>query len=218
MLTMTRIIGVCVVCLLSAATGRAGTITGVATTVFPGASTGSVGPIGLTPAPNNDNETGPSPNVIPYSIFYNTFGTLEVEFEVTDSGGVTEYRITQNVVNNSRVIWRDFHFELGFGTGANFVRSGAGDGLDFDTPDRDPAPTGGAFTTLLHGDDTIDWSGASIPSIGVVAFALAIDVPDGITSFTLREFPTTAVVPEPSLAALAMSGGLALAALARRRR
>jgi hypothetical protein len=215
------------VCLV-ALDASAATITGLGTTIFPGASTGAIGPVGSTPAPNNDNATSASPNVILYSIFFNSLGTLDVEFIAANSGGTTEYLVPQSLVNNSGQTWTDFHLELGFGVGTAFIRSGDTDGLDFDTPDRDPAPTSSVFTVLDHQPDTLDWSGGSVPSIGGVAFALAIDVPDNLSTFhpgalnafTLRQFPTTASVSEPGtmlLSTLALGGLVARSAVSRLR-
>jgi hypothetical protein len=172
------------------------------------------------PSPNNDNAIAPSPNTISYNIFFNTFGTAEFEFTVENSAGTTEYRFIHPpfqppVVNNTGQVWTDFHFELGYGRGANFVRSGS-DFLDFDTPERDPAPTSSVFTTLNHQDDTLDWAGGSVLSVGTVAFSFSIDVPDnlqnfnpsGLNQFTLRQFPTLSpiAVPEPATMLLLLTG------------
>ena len=102
----------------------------------------------------------------------------------------------------------EFRFELGFGVGGNFVRSSLSENLDFDAPDRDPAPLSSAFTTLNHGADMLDWAGGMVPSIGVAVFSFAVDVPDnlqnfhpgGFNRFTLRQTPAVAQaapVPEP---------------------
>ena len=228
-LVMRRLAGVAAfaVCVIALDVSAA-TITSVGTVVLPGFSTGAVGPVGITPSPNNDNATSASPNAIPSSVFFNTFGTLDVEFVVTNSGGTTEYLVTQALVNNSGQTWTDFHFELGFGVGTAFIRSDDTDALDFDTPERDPAPTSSVFTALQHQPDTLDWSGGSVPSIGNVAFTLAIDVPDNLSTFhpgalnrfTLRQFPTTASVAEPGtmlLSALAFGGLVARFAVSRLR-
>ena len=203
-----------------ASTAEAATITNIPFIALPGFSTGNVS-TSTNPAPNNDNTSAPSPNVIPFTVFLNAggLGIMETEFALTNSGGTTEYRFTQTLINNTGRPWTDFHFELGFGTGASFVRSGDLDGLDFDTPERDPAATSSMFPLLTHQSDTLDWQGATVPSIGVVLFTFAIDVPDNLSAFhptqlnrfTLRQFAT---VPEPGLMALLGTGLLLL----RRRR
>ena len=211
----------------------AATITTINQFILPGFSTGSLSH-SLPLAPNNDN-TAASPNTIAtggFGIFLNAggFGVLDYEFNVADSGGPTEYFFTTNVVNNTGVPWSDFHFQLGFGTGANFVPVSAGIGLDFDMPEVDPSPTSSVFTVLNRQANVVEWSGAMVNYLGgpgggpfSVAFSLSIDIPDGLAAlnpggenrFTLRSFPTTQQVPEPGAMALI---GLGLASLAVRQR
>ena len=202
---------------------RAATITSLPSVLLPGSSTGTIGPVGSTPSPNNDNAAAASANVVPASIFFNTFGAAEIEFGLTSSGGTTEYLLTQNLVNNTGVPWSGFRFVLGFGTGASFVASGTTD-LDFDAPDRDPAPTSSVFSASVHEEDVLDWSGGSVPAIGSVAFTFSIDVPDGLAAFhplgldrfTLHQVPIAAPVPGPTASAL-LGIGLAGVAASRRR-
>src|SRR5262245_2703377 len=106
------------VCLAFATIASAGaaTISSINRVILPGASTGTVGPLS-TSAPNNDDVNGPSPNVIPYSIFLNSPGPIETEFILAQSGGTTEYRFTQTLINNTPAVWEGFRLELGFGTG-----------------------------------------------------------------------------------------------------
>lgn len=203
---------------------QAAVITNIGSTALPGASTGTIGPVGNTPAPNNDNSAAASPNVVSYSIFLNTPGAMEVEFIATNSGGTTEYRFAQSLVNNTGQTWTGMRVELGFGVGADFVVS-TSDLLDFDTPDMDPTPSASAFPTLVHTSDVLTWSGGSLPAIGGLQLVFSIDVPDNLdpssTSgqgrFTVRQTPiVAAVVPEPSSALL--MGGALLGAFAVRRR
>jgi hypothetical protein len=210
----------------SATHASAAVITAASVFSLPGFSTGSLGPVGVTPDPNNDNAAGPSANMIPSTVFMNTFGPIEIEFALQSSGGTTEYRFTQSLINNSGRTWTDYHFELGFGTGADFVRSTLFDPLDFDAPDMDPSPTSSVFPLLSHQPDTIDWSAGAVPAISSLVFTLSLDVPDGLEAFhplgvnrfTLRQVPTTpAAISEP-VTFLLIGAGLAGIAGKRQRR
>jgi hypothetical protein len=205
------------VILVGSGSASAGVITPTVQFILPGSSTGSIGPIGANPAPNNDNATAQSPNAIPYSVFFNSPGFIEVEFPVANSGGVTEYFINQSFFNNSGLTWTGFVFELGYGTGDNFVRAGDGP-LDFDLADADPAPTSSRFTSLDHQGQVILWTGGTVPAVGASPFSFSIDVPDGIGAFTLRQTPITpAAVPEPGSAALVLGAGALLGVILRKR-
>lgn len=210
---------------------RAAVITGIGVTVTNNA-TGSLGPIGGVPiAPNNDNTGGPSPNVVPSSHFLFNALPLDFEFKLENSGGTTEYRFTPSFINLSpQTTWTNFYFELGFGTGAGFVRSGALDGLDFDTPHGDPAAFSPFFPVVEHQEDTIAFRGGSIGFVKPAAFLFAVDLPDNLKSFnpydlnrfTLRITPNGAPdptpVPEPGTMMLIGTGVAALVAKSRKRR
>jgi len=93
---------------------QGGVIASTTTLSLPGSSTGTVGAI-VTPAQNNDNNTAASLNTVPYNIFFNTLGPMQVEFATSAFGGTTEYRFTQTFNNNTGQVWTGFVFELGFG-------------------------------------------------------------------------------------------------------
>jgi hypothetical protein len=160
-----------------------------------------------TPAPSNDDKN-PSQNSIAIQKRFDKLDYIDMVFVVTNANvfDATEYYINDDaVLNNTKITWLDFHFELGFGTGVNFSKSTLEDELDFDTPNRTPKPTSDVFTKLVHSVDTIDWfSPAMVPHGDTVKFTLSIDVPDTNLipmsartpngyEFTLRERPT---VPE----------------------
>lgn len=201
----TRPIAVFCSLLLSQSVASAGQITGFTWT----SGIASVAGVVINPPtdPNNDNVVGPSPNEIRIlQKDYRGVGPIDIEFTVIPSGGTTEYSFVEGVQNSSGFDWDSYCMQLGFGTGADFVSSAAGDGLDFDAPDFDSPfflePFGGApFPVVNVTEDLLDASGGVQPD-GAYAepFAFTIDVPDGITSFTLRQLPKA--VPEPAAGAL----------------
>jgi len=165
-----------------------------------------------TPELNNDDVNGTSPNEIKIlQKDYTGIGPVDINFTVIDSGGTTEYLFTEGVQNNTGVDWTDYHIQLGYGVGADFVPSGLGDGLDFDSPDYNSPFSFAPFTTVVVAEDDIDVYDGLIPDFTFVSpFVFHVDVPDGITTFTIRQFPTTDAVPEPSSVSLALAGIAAL--------
>ena len=164
--------------------------------------------------PNNDDVVGPSPNTIlvtQKAIF--GIGPVDIEFTVMDSGGTTEYTMIEGPSNGTGIPWSSYRMELGFGVGSAFVPSPSGDGLDFDAPDFNSPPDfsgSGFFTTVLESEDVLVASGGIFPVGGFPTpeYRFNIDVPDGITSFTIRQQPVA--VPEPGTMTMALLGSLAL--------
>ncbi|MEM8945372.1 MAG: choice-of-anchor F family protein [Planctomycetota bacterium] len=166
---------------------------------------------------NNDDVVDDSPNVM--EVRQKDFRGVEhidIVFEVMNTDGVTEYSFIEGVQNSSGFDWESYHIQLGFGTGADFVLSTPGDGLDFDAPlynstiQFDPAP-GFSFpdVTIVSEDYIFADGGPGQPDTFYnEPFVFSIDVPDGIDTFTLRQFPI-AVVPEPSVMILIALGGCA---------
>lgn len=154
---------------------------------------------------NNDDQDTQEDSGAFFTKVCNELGDTDIVFNVMNTGGISEYNFTEEVINFTGVTWTDFHFELGFGTGENFMPSSVNDGLDFDFPDKNPTPTNDAtpdpmdppqplFQNLMHMEDSIWWDNGKVDTL--IVFEYSIDVPDGITQFTLRQRPTTA--PEPS--------------------
>ena len=133
--------------------------------------------------------------------------------------GTTEYRVIENVQNSTGVDWSGYRVELGFGVGAGFVPSIPGDGLDFDDEDNSPinfAPLPADFTIVTRpSEDVLVASGGTLldGQFSGTDFIFHLDVPEGITEFTLRQQPI--LVPEPG--SLTMLGLGVLVALRRRR-
>jgi len=173
----------------------------------------------VTTTPNNDNEVGPASNNIAIAVKrFDANGFIDIEFNTVNSNGVTEYLIFEAVDNNTGVPWAAYTMQLGFGTGAGFVQSPAGDGLDFDAPDFDGGvPTSTAFAGVVTGEDLLTFGGG-VHGAGLQTYQVRIDVPnlDGarLGHFTLRQTP----VPIPEPATLALAGAAMIGALGVRRR
>ena len=171
-------------------------------------------PVAPPVASNNDNVVGISPNgILVTQKAYNGIGPADIVFFVEPSGGVTEYYFMEGVDNMTSSPWSSYRMELGFGVGSGFTLSPPGDGLDFDAPDFDtPADFTFNFPTLSESEDVLVASGGTHSNVLGFSFAnyfFSIDVPDGISEFTLRQIPI-AEVPEPSSLIMAACCGVAL--------
>ena len=175
-------------------------------------------------APNNDDTVGPSPNeVFVTQKNYIAVGPVDIVFSVTNSGGVSEYLFKEGVFNNTGLNWSGYHIELGFGFDAGFVKSLPGDGLDFDAPDYNspfnfaPSP-GFFFPTVSVTEDDVIAGGGVMPYLAFAGnFRFTVDVPDGITEFTVRQSPIPLVVPEPSSLILSAFSAAGLVMMGKRR-
>ncbi len=161
-------------------------------------------------APNNDDAVGASPNtVFVTQKNYIAIGPVDITFNVINSGGTSEYLFTEGVYNNTGLPWFAYHIELGFGHGAGFVKSTLGDGLDFDAPSFNSPfnfnPGGSFFPTVTVTEDDVYASGGVMPYLSFAGyFRFTVDVPDGISSFTVRQSPVG--VPEPTALGLLALG------------
>lgn len=180
-----------------------------------------------TPNPGNDNFVGDGNGNILSILQKHYFGAVggavapvDIVLTVADDGlGTTEYKVIENVQNSTGVDWIGYRVVLGFGVGAGFVQSTPGDGLDFDNEDDSPItfdPMPADFSTVTRpSEDELVASGGTLldGQFSGTDFVFHIDVPDGITEFTLRQQPI--LVPEPGV--LTLLGLVSLAALRRRR-
>ena len=161
---------------------------------------------------NNDNVLNSDNQLFILQKDYITVGYVDIVLDVINSGGVTEYVVTENVQNSTTEDWNGYRIELGFGTGGSFVLSTPGDGLDFDISDEDSpinfSPGAADFATVTRPseDELVASDGDLLAGeFSGTDFVFHIDVPDGITQFTLRQRPIP--VPEPgSAAALLLLG------------
>lgn len=201
---------------------HAATITGV--TWFSGVAS-VAGESASTPSPGNDNVDGDSPNEL--SILqkhYTGIGPVDLVFSLVDDGGTTEYVVIEGVDNSTGLDWSSYHIELGFGSGVGFTKSVADDGLDFDAPDFDSTvdfnPSPGFFPVVNFPteDDLIASGGTHEAGDYALNYIFHIDVPDGISSFTIRQSPVAAssTVPIPAAAWLFGSALLGLFGLRKR--
>lgn len=188
----------------SPAAARAGMITGL--TWHSGVAS-VAGEVIVAPSdPNNDDVAGMSPNVV-YVLQKNYvgIGPVDLVFTVENTGGVTEYRIEEGVNNSTGIDWSGYHLELGFGHGAGFVKATSGSGLDFDAPDyNSPVAFGAFFSPLVHTEHDLIADGLMPNAAYNGGILFHIDLPDGITEFTLRQSPIP--VPEPIAAAMLLFG------------
>ena len=206
-------------CIGELQTATAATISG-ATQFGTNAGTGpGVGlvtvPLVTSFAPNNDDEAGPVANNVAIAVKrFDALGYIDIECRIANSGGTSEYMIFEAVDNNTGVPWLSHSMQLGFGVGAGFIPSAAGDGLDFDAPNFTSAPTSTVFPNVARGEDLLVFSGA-VHGAGLQTYSVRVDVPDGNReTFTLRQSPSA--IPEP--ATLALAGVAALGLIAARRR
>ena len=160
---------------------------------------------------------------------FDSLSPIDIAFTVLPTQGTTEYFIVEALSNVSGTTWTDYHLQLGVGYGDTFVvlsDVGADQlGLDFDTPDRTPSVTSlylnntTIFNSVVHNPDSINFEDGLIPEnaanadISQLAFVTySLDVPDIENApngyqFTLRQFPTSHPVPEPTTMLL-LGGGL----------
>lgn len=150
-----------------------------------------------------------------YELTFNSNAPIDLVVNLSPTGGITEFEMGVGVTNHTGSIWNSFRLEIGLGTDP-FVINPDPDNLDFDTSDCEVAPNSPLrwFAPISRpwSEDSITLlsigSGDSLGSNESTDITYYIDIPDGISQFTLRHTP----IPEPtSLAAMAvMAAGMLL--------
>ena len=196
---------------------------GIITALVPDAG-GTFTGIPGTPAPNNDNVSTAGPNTVDVTSSSLTGNPLDVVSDILLSGGTTEYYFTQVFTNQTSFTWGGVSLSLGTGTGASFMQSLPGDGLDFDTPDKDPSPFSNAFVVDTHDPDFLLFFGGGTVAPGdTLTLMYSMDIPDrdfiDPSAWTPSGYQMTLrfaaiPIPEPSTA---MMFGLGLLLLSRER-
>jgi hypothetical protein len=187
-----------------AASANAASITGIDTGVgLVGPGTGQFTDGSRDPA-FPDNQIGFA-SLWDFSLVFDHPGYIDLPVLASPTlDGANEYLIFSNIENASSEPWIGFRILLGRGTGSEFTQT-SGDGLDFDTPDRDSflLDSGTVFNIVpdIYDENLLEWRGGtpmmfSPSSSSISTFKFPIDVPD-ITDFTIRFQPITAI-PVPT--------------------
>lgn len=178
------------VMVLSYTTADAGTITGVGGVFGPGL--GYVqGLLLYSKLPNNDNSlNATTENGVGFDeIVFDQAAPIDIVLDVSNSGGTSEYSALESLYNFTPDTWLGYEIELGFGTGSDFRPAQRGVGLDFDAPDHDRAPISILFSSVTVTESLLIFEDGEAPFGWVDAVFFDIDVPDGISQFTLRHTP-----------------------------
>lgn len=193
----------------------------------------------------SENNDDPDPlifsgNLQHYRIQFGSVDVAEVQFSVSNSGGITDYDVIGIVTNGTGTPWVGVLMELGFGLGSEFVRSEL-DELSFDTDElggsveQMPSISSIFFGDIEHENNRVllaTGGGAVFPGVASDTIIFSFDVPDtqlipasALTSdgysFTLRYTPLLTIPADPSAVpepATIVSLVLGLGSIARRRR
>ena len=170
LLSIYLVLGILFLVAFSAGPAIAGTITGWSVTSQGNTGTAIVFyPVNTNADNDNSSTVGDNPTVA-VKRFDN--GTIDINFTVAPDGDpaiATQHHSVEFVDNNTGIDWTSYIFQL--------IPGVAGDGLDFDTPDMDPAPSSSAFSNVQHYEDMLVFSNG-VHSSGAELYTVRIDVPD----------------------------------------
>jgi hypothetical protein len=169
-----------------------------------------------TPAPNNNNVLGLSPNTV--NITEGWFGvTGSVAFQLPQSAGSTEYYFTKTVTNNSAFLWTSFGMAMGCGpTGS----TDCGGGLNGNplTLDYDVAPTSSAGGSLIASNGySLLWAGLNVAPGQSVTFNFSVDTCSGCGGAWQIIQTANVAAPEPGTMLLCAAGLVGVGVYRKRR-
>ncbi len=171
--------------------------------------------------PNDDNNAF-SLNFAAYELRFDQTVAADIEFEVQDSLGTTQYDLFVTLVNESGTDWIGQSVELGFGVTDQFRASDNHDGLSFDTDESDPLAERDSlvdsanFVLDQHLDNKITWGSGLVYSGRIDDLIFSFDLPDlpNEDRFTLRFQPLVEEVappiPEPAMGTLFLMVGISV--------
>jgi hypothetical protein len=177
---------------------------------------------------NNDEAGSENENKVTQSFYGIPETEIFMTYRATNSGGTTEYRFTDTVINNADASLGLPGHRIILQTALDYPLSG----LDFDSPDFDPLPSitlnvWPAAKVGLYTADTIEWNfytykhnsatlgySLDLPDCGPVSGIACNAGPDSYTFTVYRQF----TAPVPAAAYLFLSGMMGLAWLVPKRR
>lgn len=168
--------------------------------------------------PNNDDYTGTdNSNYLTIEKVFDASDVIDTGLVAEASGGITEYQLSELVLNNTGDTWIAYVWELGTSSGGVFspLPENIYD-LQLDETGGDTSP----FTALdSFSFNTLAFTGGEVGPGEVMSLSISLDVGDLVTNFVIRQYPIIAevTVPEPAPLGLVLGGILFMGAAAIRR-
>jgi hypothetical protein len=173
----------------------------------------------IEPISKNFICSDPSQLLVPCPTFIDIVFTVRNSDQNTNTRNVNRYSISEEVFNGTSKIWKDFHFEVGYGIDSEFKNSNqfGNDFLDigFTLPGGTTTPSSNKFETFMFGNqgNSLWFFNGEVPPPSFplnpdVKFNYSIDIPDFNNAipeanqiidenkqvvgykFTLRQIPT----------------------------
>lgn len=184
--------------LLTTGVVSAGTLMDSITPSGPGLGTAPTTALVFSFAVNNDNVEGTDDlgnTITPFdSMRFDELAAIDLVFQVSPSGGVSEYLWDGFVINNTQVEWRGFRVDLrlvdDLGNVLDNPLPDPKGGLDLDSPHKDSEMVFTPFDRKAQTPSWIEWSRGEFPANAEVngRLTISLDIPDEIGGETLTRF------------------------------